>query len=130
MAPQRPVIRVQCTGDVCRQDSFNSYTGHRNGAFGTATTHARTATTTAAIPSSTAINFDPMDPVKTWDDLGGEGLRHGRGHGDGVAFRHDTAVPAVVSVRAAAYAGTATDTGSIAHAAAVAASGIAWGRIL
>ena len=130
MAPQRPVIRMQCTGDVCRKYSFNSYTGHRNGACGAATTHARTATTTAAIPSSTAINFDPMDPVKTGDDLGGKGLRHGRGHGDGVAFRHDTAVPAVVSVRTAAHAGTATDTGSIAHAAAVAASGIAWGRIL
>ena len=130
MAPQRPVIRLQCTGDVCRKDSFDSYTGHRNGACGAATTHARTATTTAAIPSSTAINFDPMDPVKTGDDLGGEGLRHGRGHGDGVAFRHDTAVPAVVSVRAAAYAGTATGTGSIAHAAAVAASGIACGRLL
>ena len=130
MAPQRPVIRLQCTGDVCRKGSFDSYTGHRNGACGVATTHARTATTTTAIPSSTAINFDPMDPVKTGDDLGGEGLRHGRGHGDGVAFRHDTAVPAVVSVRAAAYAGNATGTGSIAQVAAVAASNIAGGRLL
>ena len=71
-----------------------------------------------------------MDPIKTWDDLGGEGLRHGRGHGDGVAFRHNTAVPPLVSVRAAAYNGTATDTGSIAHAAAVAASNTAGGRFL
>ena len=131
MAPQRPAIRMQCTGDVCRKYSFNSYTGHRNGACGAATTHARAATTTAAIPSSTAIiDFDPMGPVKTGDNLGGGGHRHGRGHGEGVAFRHDAAVPAVVSVRAAAYVGTATDTGSIAHAAAAAASGIAWGRLL
>ena len=71
-----------------------------------------------------------MDPVKTWDDLGGDGLRHGRGHGDGVAFRHDTAVPAVVSVRAAANAGAATAKRSIAYAAAAAASGIAWDKIL
>ena len=71
MAPQRPVIRVQSTGDAFKQDSFDSYAGRRDGAFGAATTHARSAAATAVVPSSTAVGFGPMDPIKTWDDLGG-----------------------------------------------------------
>ena len=39
-------------------------------------------------------------------------------------------MPAVVSVRAAAYAGDATGSGSVAHAAAVAASYVTGGRLL
>ena len=131
VAPPRPDVRMQCTGDVCRKYSFDSYKGHKNWACGTAAIHARATTTTAAIPSSTAvIDFDPMGPVKTGGSLGGGGHQHGRGHGEGVTGLHAAAVPAAVSVRAAANAGTATAPGSIAYAAAAAAAGIAWDKLL
>ena len=122
---------MQCTGDVCRKYSFNSYTGHRNGACGAAAIHARAATTTAAIPSSTAIiDFDPMGPVKTGRNLGGGGHRHGQGHGGRVAGRNAATVPAAVSVHAAVNAKTGTTPGSIAYAAAAAAAGIEWDKLL
>ena len=131
VAPPRPAVRMQCTGDVCRKYSFGSYKGHKNGACGAAAIHARATTTTAAVPSSTAvIDFDPMGTVKTGSNLGSRGHRHGRGHGGRVAGLHAATVPAAVSVHAAANAKTGTTPGSIAYAAAAAAAGIAWDELL
>ena len=131
VAPPRPTVRMQCTGDVCRKYSFGSYKGHKNGAGGAAAIHARATTTTAAVPSSTAvIDFDPMGPVKPGSNLEGGGHQHGRGHGGRVADLHAATVPAAVSLHAAANAKSCTTPGSIAYAAAAAAAGIAWDRLL
>ena len=131
VAPPSPTVHMQCTGDVCRKYAFNSYKGHKNWACGAAAIHARATTTTAAVPSSTAIiEFDPMGPFKAGGSLGGGGHQHGRGYGEGVTGLHATTVPAVVSVRAANNAGPTTATGSIAYAAAAAAAGIARDKLL
>ena len=122
---------MQCTGYVCKKYAFNSYKGHKNWACGAAAIHARATTTTAAVPSSTAvIDFDPMGPVKPGSNLEGGGHQHGRGHGGRVADLHAATVPAAVSLHAAANAKSCTTPGSIAYAAAAAAAGIAWDRLL
>ena len=122
---------MQCTGYVCKKYAFNSYKGHKNWACGAAAIHARATTTTAAVPSSTAIiEFDPMGPFKAGGSLGGGGHQHGRGYGEGVTGLHAATVTAAVSVHATANAKSCTTPGSIAYATAAAAAGIAWDRLL